>query len=473
MRHGSGHGREPQPGGACRAVLALIFCLSSVTLEAADDDIRRFYADNRYGQLHVHHASPQDGRRVRPPLVLFHQTPLSGRVFEDLLPKLAIGRDVYAVDTPGYGESDPPPAPATIEQYAAAIADWLQTLPVSVDVMGYHTGVLLATELAATRPQQVRRVVLVSVPLFDEERRRAYEPERTAFEEDGTHLLDMWRSTMSVRPEGQSLEQVARIVAEKQRAGSRAWWAGPAIFAYDTAAALRQVRQPTLVLRPGDGLYENSGEAARLLSDAAVVDRPAWGFGLFDVHAMQVADIVLEFLDRGAGTTEPPAADGTAGIVSVLSRIAIVVADVAASRRFYTEGLGYEVLFEGDIGRPIVKQQLGISAEQTAYFVVLTSSHLIDGIRREGAMIGLLEIGNPAPPEMTRPADTALAIGEGMMAVRTSDIEAVHARLREFGASIVLEPLASPDGTQTELVVRDPDGFRIHVVEREDPPTGR
>ena len=55
-----------------------------------------------------------------------------------------------------------------------------------------------------------------------------------------------------------------------------------------------------------------------------------------------------------------------------------------------------------------------------------------------------------------------------MMAVRTSDIETVYARLQELGAKFLLHPMKSPDGTQTELVVHDPDGVRIHVVERPD-----
>jgi predicted enzyme related to lactoylglutathione lyase len=54
------------------------------------------------------------------------------------------------------------------------------------------------------------------------------------------------------------------------------------------------------------------------------------------------------------------------------------------------------------------------------------------------------------------------------MAVRTSDIETVYRRLEQLGARILLEPMKSPDGRQAELVVHDPDGVRIHVVQRPD-----
>ncbi|MEO0996553.1 MAG: alpha/beta fold hydrolase [Pseudomonadota bacterium] len=282
------------------AVAALIVTLLAGTA-AADPLTWRFYADSRYGQLHVHAARPA-GRAASPPLVLFHQTPLSARMYSTILPLLAERRVVYAVDTPGYGESDPPPAPVAIEDYAAAVGDFLDTLPPAVDVLGYHTGVLIATELALTRPEQVRRVVLVAVPLFDAEQRAAYQARETEYAEDGSHLLDMWNSTLKVRPEGQTLAQAARIVAEKQRAGLRAWWAGPAIFGYDLETALPRLTQPVLVMRPNDGLWEHTGKAAALIGRVTLDERPDWAYGLFDAHAGDIAAAVLTFID---GADEP------------------------------------------------------------------------------------------------------------------------------------------------------------------------
>jgi len=155
-------------------------------------------------------------------------------------------------------------------------------------------------------------------------------------------------------------------------------------------------------------------------------------------------------------------------VVSVLSRTAIVVADLEASKRFYSWALGYEVSFDGDITRPEVVAQLQLAPGQRAWFTVLRSSSVIEGVRRDGAMIGLLSITDPAPPVMRRPAGHDLAIGEAMLAVRTTDIATVRERLGELGARILLEPMRSADGSQTELVVHDPDGIRIHVVQRSD-----
>jgi pimeloyl-ACP methyl ester carboxylesterase/catechol 2,3-dioxygenase-like lactoylglutathione lyase family enzyme len=270
----------------------------AATVGAADTLVRRRYVDYRYGQLHLREARPGRGVAAKPPLLLFHQTPLSGKLYEKVLPYLADGRAVYAIDTPGYGESDPPPGPLTIEEYAAAIGDFLGTLAGPVDLLGYHTGVLLALDLARQFPGRVRKLVLVSVPLFSEERRRAYQPDRSPLQEDGSHLSTMWKSSWRARGEGQTIDRVAEIVAEKQRAAGRSWWAGPAIFAYDTAARLRELEQPSLVIRPKDGLWDNTGAAMPLLRDARIVEFRDWAYGFFDSHPQQLAAVVNGWLDE-------------------------------------------------------------------------------------------------------------------------------------------------------------------------------
>jgi len=176
--------------------------------------------------------------------------------------------------------------------------------------------------------------------------------------------------------------------------------------------------------------------------------------------------LLLTLLPAGAADR---ALASDAGVESAFVRLAIVVADPERSKRFYTEGLGYRVTFEGDITRPAVRTQLGLAEGQTAWFCVLASDNVVDGEQRDGAMIGLLAISNPAPATMRRPDGADLAIGEGMLAIVTSDIRAVRDRVAALGARILLEPMRSPDGREWEMVLHDPDGVRIHVVERTSP----
>ena len=262
----------------------------------ADVRIRRSFVDARFGQLHLRRASPRQPGGLHAPVVLLHQTPLSGRMFSELLPELGRDRVVYAPDTPGYGESDPPPAPPALGDYADALHDFIADLKEPVDLVGYHTGAMIAAEYAARYPQDVRRVVLISMPLFGPER-RAKLGTTTALAEDGAPLLAEWRSTMSVRPPGQSLEQAARIVAEKQRAGPRAAWAMVAMQGYDPEPRLRAITRPVAIIRPKDGLWEEGAAAAKLIPGSRLVDEPGWGFGLFDAYPAEVARRIRESLD--------------------------------------------------------------------------------------------------------------------------------------------------------------------------------
>jgi catechol 2,3-dioxygenase-like lactoylglutathione lyase family enzyme len=178
-----------------------------------------------------------------------------------------------------------------------------------------------------------------------------------------------------------------------------------------------------------------------------------------------VAIIVLVFFLGAWGLQASFAQEAT---TSVMSRMTMVVTDIEASKRFYNYGLGYQVQSDNIITNPIVKTQMGLPQDRNVRFAILRSDHMIDGKKREGAQLGLIQVSNPSLPVMKRPSGADLASGETMMAMRTTDIKLVYARMKELGARILLEPMVSADGRETELVVHDPDGVRIHVVQRPD-----
>jgi pimeloyl-ACP methyl ester carboxylesterase len=132
--------------------------------------VRRGYFECRYGQLHVHNAIPPGGGfEEGTALLCLHPSGLNGRAFKGLLPQLGRDRSVYAPDLPGNGESDGPSTRISVVEMAAAIGDFLDSMRFrQIDVLGYQTGSLLASELAIARPQQVRKVVLAGVPATTE-----------------------------------------------------------------------------------------------------------------------------------------------------------------------------------------------------------------------------------------------------------------------------------------------------------------
>ena len=126
--------------------------------------LRRLYVDCRFGQLHLSAAYPQSGGfDERTPLVLLHADGGTGADFSACAARLGTDRSVYAPDLPGCGASDGPPGRATIAQQAAGIADLLDQLQLrEVDVLGCGRGVAVAFELAAARPQDLRRLIVAA-----------------------------------------------------------------------------------------------------------------------------------------------------------------------------------------------------------------------------------------------------------------------------------------------------------------------
>ncbi len=125
---------------------------------------RRAYFDCQFGQLHVRTAFPTTGGfDEQVTLICLHPDKASGHVFSTLLPKIADVRSVYAPDLPGYGESDPSPSRSAVEA-AAAVSDLANDLRLrQIDLLGVRYGAAVALELAGTRPELVRRLVLAGV----------------------------------------------------------------------------------------------------------------------------------------------------------------------------------------------------------------------------------------------------------------------------------------------------------------------
>lgn len=273
--------------------------------ETAFPAVRRMYLDSAFGQLHLRVAMPKDSAGGAPPLVLFHQTALSGRMFDQLLPVMAMDRIVIAADTPGYGESDRPTERPTLAEYGDVMLDALVgKFGPKLDLLGYHTGAAIAADLAARR-DEVRRTVLVSMPYFGVERRHELvdqidrpRTEETEYAKDGSHLLPMWQGSFGSRAEGQSLDDVARLVAEKQRAGRFGGWALLSALEHDLANTLRAIIKPVMVVAPHDGLQEESRAAAKLIAGSKIVELPDSAYGLFDAIPELLAELVRPFLDR-------------------------------------------------------------------------------------------------------------------------------------------------------------------------------
>ena len=122
--------------------------------------------------------------------------------------------------------------------HAAAVEDLIESLRMhQVDVLGFHRRLARGRRACAlARPQQVRRVVLIGLPATD-----------------GNY-----------------------------QAGER----------------LPLLRQPVMVLRPRDDLWEATARAIGQLRDARRIDLPNAGAGMLEAAGGELVGYLREFLDR-------------------------------------------------------------------------------------------------------------------------------------------------------------------------------
>jgi pimeloyl-ACP methyl ester carboxylesterase len=259
--------------------------------------VRRGYFESRFGQLHVHNAIPPGGGfEEGTPLLCLHQFGGSGREFERLLMLSGRERSVYAPDLPGFGESDAPPARITLGEYAATIRDFLESMRFrQIDLLGYQSGSLLAAELAIGRPQ-IRKVVLVSVPLLDDRERDALGRAHAVISDDGAQLVAEWRRMLEAYGTAVPLEFRVRAFAERLRSAVQLNGALAAAQQYAARERLGQVTQPALVLRPKDEYWDATARVREVLPRARIVDLPQQGGGLFAAAPESVLDAMRDFL---------------------------------------------------------------------------------------------------------------------------------------------------------------------------------
>jgi pimeloyl-ACP methyl ester carboxylesterase len=236
---------------------------------AATPRVRRGYFESRFGQLHVHNAMPPGGGfDEATALLCLHGSTGCARLFHKFLEVMGRDRSTYAPDLPGFCESDAPPPSAGIAEYAVGIADFLDSMRFrQIDLLGVQMGAAVAAELSIARPQIVRRVVMIGVPLFTD-------------------------------PEREAVRRSAAAAGERE-AGERVS-AGPAsgtiaLAHYSMRERFAHLTQPVLVLRPKGELWDATARVREVLPRVRMIELPAHGDGLLETAPEVVAEAAREF----------------------------------------------------------------------------------------------------------------------------------------------------------------------------------
>jgi pimeloyl-ACP methyl ester carboxylesterase len=233
------------------------------------------FVRTEFGRVHYRQAGS-----AGPAIVLFHESPLSGVIFDRVIPLLAEWAKVWALDTPGYGLSDPPEGEIEIPDYAGRLLAAINVLGIDrFFVGGAHTGASLALEIVlGVGPERATGAYFSGLPLFTEAERRDYlaswSPE-TSFDADGTYLNWAWQRYQRIWGAGSPPELLNLGVTQILGKLLTYHHAYNAAFRHDPGKVLGRLKSPLLLLRAErDLLHFTDERVLEILPDASVVEFP-------------------------------------------------------------------------------------------------------------------------------------------------------------------------------------------------------
>jgi pimeloyl-ACP methyl ester carboxylesterase len=226
--------------------------------------VLRAYANTPHGQIHYRYAGDRG-----PYLFLFHQTPLSSRQYERALPLLGQFCRAYAFDSPGYGLSDGPASPTSVEDYAARLLAAIDTIGAErFAVGGFATGSCLALAISHAAKSRVTHGIFSGMPLLSDARMRDFGARLglPKVEPDGSHVKQVWDSRVDNYGGDQDLDQIQMAVAQTLLIYKRMHWGLVVVAKYDLRPALMALACPTLFLMAEhDRLVPENTAAAALV----------------------------------------------------------------------------------------------------------------------------------------------------------------------------------------------------------------
>ncbi len=260
--------------------------------------VRRGYIDlpDAMGgrQVHFRHA----GTHGKPSLILLHQTPSSSAMYEPLMQALSGDFEMLALDTPGFGMSDPLVGEFTV----AAVADVLAAA-VSQRIVGpcywfgHHTGAALALQVAASWPEQVSALAMSGPCLLDDNLKQRLPLLAAPVEqrEDGSHLLTLWQRMQAKDPQaGAQIWQRETMIAAQS--GSAYPAAYQAVVELETAEQLAALHCPSLLLAgTKDPLYPQLDAACALTPGAKRAEIAGAKTYVCELNTAQLAEQLGQF----------------------------------------------------------------------------------------------------------------------------------------------------------------------------------
>ncbi len=259
--------------------------------------MKKTYVDTDFGQIHCRITAAEND--IAKTIVFLHPMPFSGLFYDTITPHLNKNHTVISPDYPGYGASDRI-SDITIENWADSIAETIKVLELKdpVEIIGFHTGCLVGTELSLRHPKLVHRLVLIDAPYFNASDRKDMLKNNSsppAFTDDVNSVAGIWKMNVGSKLGKVPVNRAMENLAEHLRNGENANLGFKAAFIYD-ADRMKEINHPTLVIASESNMYKTSLAAAALIPNSTLVERKDIEPPVFEVYAQEIAEEILAYL---------------------------------------------------------------------------------------------------------------------------------------------------------------------------------
>jgi len=215
--------------------------------------IRKAYVDIGSDQIHYLYSNGQG-----IPLLLFHRTPASSVIYKRMMRRMVGNRPIYALDTPGFGESFNPEGMPSVIDYRDWFCEAIDNLGISsFHIYAHHTGTHIATEIAVYWKNRVQSLMLNGVAYLTEKERLEFAKKILPAirpDEDGRYLIETWKVIKNLFPSfDRDLVHLEFIGALRAIDGRDQ--AFHAIWKQEFTKALRQVECPVFAMSAANDFF--------------------------------------------------------------------------------------------------------------------------------------------------------------------------------------------------------------------------
>lgn len=252
--------------------------------------MRKVYFDTAEGQVHARYWNDKiDGI----PFLCLPPAPHTGLYFKTFAEYIDL--PVIAIDYPGSGGSTPLEKKPSIEDYARIIGGLLPKIG-KVNLVGFHSGCLIALAMADSIASQIENIICIDFPYFDANTRKKYAKNFQDVQppEKAEGLSKSFEGTVAKRRDEIGEPRALELWVESLRAGPRYNDIFQAAFAYDVDAALGRSSAPIHLIATKSGLLEPTRQANRILKNGRLTEVMEITGNVFETGAAVIANTIRD-----------------------------------------------------------------------------------------------------------------------------------------------------------------------------------